>query len=433
MSAAIQKRAADLEHMARIDHLTGLSNRAYFREQVNQLIAKDKVSHGRFALLFIDLDDFKSVNDAFGHACGDQVLRRIADLLSQQHPDHLLAGRLGGDEFALVQRVRYSRDSANLAEELLLELNQPMQVDNHQVYISPSIGISFFPEDGASPDLLIQKADTAMNFAKREGKNGYQIYSLEMETQAQERHAFTTHLHHALEFNELSLVYQPLVETCTRQRAGFEALLRWKNPRLGQVSPERFIPLANDSGLILPIGEWILRSACQQAVQWNQNGSPLGISVNVTERQLKYKGFTPTLVRVLEETGLPPHLLCLELTESIVFQNFKEINQVLNEIKRLGVRLSLDDFGTGYSTLSCLTQIPFDEIKIDRSLSNLVIHSAREGAIVNGILRICKDLGIKVVAEGIETEAQIDYFTRLECDLLQGYYFGRPLPPSEFK
>lgn len=433
MSEAVQKRTEDLEHLARIDRLTGLSNRAYFRDQVSQLIEQSRANQSHFALLFVDLDDFKSVNDAFGHLSGDKVLCRIANVINQPQPDRLLAGRLGGDEFALVQRMRYTHDAAGLAEKLLGELNQPMQIDNHLVYISPSIGISFFPEDGSSPDMLIQKADTAMNFAKREGKNGYQIYSLEMETQAQERHAYTTHLHHALDFNELSLVYQPLVRTITRRRAGFEALLRWKNPRLGQVPPDKFIPLANDSGLILPIGEWILRSACLQALNWSEAGSPVGVSVNISERQLKYKGFTPSLMKILAETGLPPQQLCLELTESIVFQNFKEINLVLNQVKRLGVRLSLDDFGTGYSTLSCLTQIPFDEIKIDRSLSGLVIHSPREGAIVSGILRIAKDLGMQVVAEGIETEAQIEYFARLDCDLLQGYYFSKPLPPSEFQ
>ena len=432
MSTAIQKRTQDLENLASFDQLTRLANRSFFHDQVNALIEQDRASHCRFALVFIDLDDFKSINEAFGHTRGDQVLCMIADLIKRPNPNRLLTGRLGGDAFAVVLRVRYTHEAAGLAKGLLADLNQPMQINNHQVYISPSIGISFFPEDGDQADVLIQKADTAMNNAKSEGKNGFQIYSLAMETQAQERHAFTSHLHHALEFNELSLVYQPIVHTSSRQRAGVEALLRWNNPRLGSVSPNKFIPLANESGLILPIGEWILQSACRQTYQWSLTASPLWVSINIAERQLKHNGLIDSLARVLEESHLPPHLLRLELTEDIVFQHYKEINQVINEIKRLGITLALDDFGTGYSTLSCLTQIPFDVIKIDRSLVCQVTCDPREAAIVSGIIRISKDLGMEVVAEGIETEAQIEFFERLGCDLLQGYFFSPPLPPSAF-
>jgi predicted signal transduction protein with EAL and GGDEF domain len=358
----------------------------------------------------------------------------VADLLQITAPPGAILGRLGGDEFGiLAERMYYARDAMLLCEQILKNFNQPFQLEEYQVYITPSIGISFFPEDGQDPDTLIQNADTAMYNAKREGKNIYQFYNLEMKTQAQERYTLSAHLHHALELSEFSLMYHPILDIHTYKVSGSEALIRWKNPRLGAVMPDRFITLANETGLIVPIGEWILSTACQQARCWIDEGHSLTVNVNIAERQLKQKNFVEMITRILEETGLPAHLLKLELTENIFFQNFKDkqIDIILNQVKNLGVQLALDDFGTGYSTLSCLTQIPFDVIKIDRSLSSNAMTSSRDAGIVRGILNMAKDLGMQVVAEGIETVQQVKFYRDLNCDQLQGYYFCRPLPPTE--
>ena len=434
MSQSVQSRERQLAFMANHDFLTRLPNRQLFQKTLVEKIKQVTNTEESFALLFIDLDNFKTINDAFGHQIGDQTLLIVTQLLEEIAPCNAFLGRLGGDEFAiLLPDMRYARDAMELCERLIGRFNQPFQFGNNQVYLSASIGISFYPEDGLESDTLIQNADTAMYSAKQEGKNGYQFYNLQIKTQAQERHMLSAHLHHALELNEFSLVYHPIYSACDQKLTGCEALARWKNPRLGQVSPDRFIALANETGLILPIGEWILRTACLQARHWLDLGRAICVNVNVAERQLKHKNFPEKVAKILEETGLPPELLTLELTENIFFQNYKdkELDIVVSQIKRLGITLALDDFGTGYSTLSCLTQIPFDEIKIDRSLSINAIASPRDAAIVKGILNMAHDLGMKVVAEGIENTEQRAFYLALHCDKLQGYYFSHPLTGEE--
>lgn len=434
MTDSVLARENRLNYMVLHDPLTDLANRMMLQQRLSDLIERAR-SHGlEFAVLFIDLDDFKTVNDAFGHSTGDRILKHIAALLVEAAGPENTVGRLGGDEFAvLVEDPRQAKQAGALAERILHDLTQPMQIEENEIYLSASIGISAFPLDGTTPDILIQNADTAMYQAKLEGKNTYQYYSLEMETRAQERHRLTTCLHHALEQEEFEVVYQPIFSTHTRQLVSCEALLRWNSHRLGSVSPARFIPLANETGLILVLGDWILRTACCSIRALADEGWPgLRVSVNVAERQLRNKNFTAGVRRALEESGLPPHLLTLELTENIFFQGFKEIDKVLLELKQMGVQLALDDFGMGYATLSCLTQIPFDEIKIDRSLSLNVTTSAGDAAIVRGIVRIAHDLGMPVVAEGIEDEDQIRFYEGLGCDMLQGYYFSRPLKHRDF-
>jgi diguanylate cyclase (GGDEF)-like protein len=405
------------------------------QRRLADLIESARASGQEFAVLFIDLDDFKTVNDAFGHMIGDRVLQTIAGLLRAAAGANSTVGRLGGDEFAvLLEDPQQAKTASVMAETILSHLTQPMQIEENEIYLSASIGISAFPLDGQTPDILIQNADTAMYQAKSEGKNAYHYYSLEMETRAQERHRLTTCLHHALEQEEFEVVYQPIFSTHTRQLVSSEALVRWTSPRLGSVPPARFIPLANETGLILPLGEWILRSACRQNLAFIRAGYPgLRISVNISERQLRSKDFVASVRHILEETCMPPHLLTLELTENIFFQGFQEIDALLLEVKQMGVQLALDDFGMGYATLSCLTQIPFDEIKIDRSLSLNVTTSAGDAAIVRGIVRIARELGMPVVAEGIENEEQICFYQELGCDMLQGYYFSPPLSSSAFE
>ena len=468
MTESVLARENMLQHLATHDPLTDLPNRTMFKHQLEAMVRKapapsaPSTAHSAerttgtasieasteqdFAVLFIDLDDFKTVNDAFGHHTGDLILRTVSRLLSECIGDAGTVGRLGGDEFGvLLQHPRAVQNAGLIAEELLRRLTQSMNIDGHEIYLSASIGISVYPLDGQNPDELVQNADTAMYQAKGEGKNSYLYYSLEMETRAQERHRLTTLLHHALELDEFELVYQPIYATRTRQMVCSEALIRWHSPRMGDVPPSRFIPLANETGLILPLGEWVLRAACQQNQQWlrqcclGQNGqrlpypANLRVSVNVSERQLRHKDFVETVRSALEATQLPPELLTLELNENIFFQGFKEIGSLLARVKQLGVRLALDDFGMGYATLSCLTQIPFDEIKIDRSLSMNIGTSAGDAAIVRGILHIAHDLGMQVVGEGVETEEQIRFYEALGCDLLQGYYFSKPLRRAEFE
>lgn len=429
MTGAVLERETRLEELASHDTLTGLANRMLLQRRLEEQIEAARRAASEFSVLFVDLDDFKTVNDAFGHNTGDLVLKHIAHLLQECCRENDFLGRLGGDEFALIiNRPHNTRGAETAAECILNRLNQPMHIQGQEIYISGSVGISAYPLDGSTGDMLLQNADTAMYQAKNTGKNTYQFYSLEMETRAQERHRLSSALHHALEQDEFEMVYQPIYTASSCIPAGSEALIRWHNPRLGSVPPTRFIPLANDTGLILPLGEWILRTACLQNLRLTEAGGPeLWMSVNVTERQLRHTGFLDSVRRVLGETGLPPSQLVLELTENIFFQGFTEIDTLLLEFKRMGVLLALDDFGTGYSTLSCLTQIPFDMIKLDRSLSRQIATSARDAAIVRGVLQIAHDLGMQVIAEGIENEGQLLFYESLGCDLLQGYYFNRPL------
>jgi EAL domain-containing protein (putative c-di-GMP-specific phosphodiesterase class I) len=342
---------------------------------------------------------------------------------------------VGGDEFAMMLAGAAGvQNSHPTAEALLQQFNQPLHIEGHEIFLSASIGVSIYPRNGTDPDMLIQNADTAMYQTKREGKRGIKFYTEDMETQAQERYILSSYLHRAMEQNEFELYYQPIVDTQTHTIVGSESLLRWNNARLGMVMPSRFISLASDTGLILPIGEWVLHTACVMNRTWSAQYLPdLTISVNVTEREIKYKDFRETVEKALEISGLPPHLLLLELSENIFFQNLKAIERIIVDLKHLGVKLSLDDFGTGYSTLSCLTRIPFDEIKIDRSLSAHVTTSSRDAAIVSGIIRMGHDLGMQVVAEGIETKAQIDFYNNLGCDRMQGYFYSQPVRAGQYE
>lgn len=435
MTNAVVERENQLQEMASHDPLTNLANRTLLHKRLEEQIATAQMSDSEFAVLFVDLDDFKTVNDAFGHNTGDMLLNHIAHLLEACCEQGDFISRLGGDEFALIiNRQPYTRSVEKIAECILRQLNRPMQIRGQEIYITCSIGISIFPLDGSTGDTLLQNADTAMYQSKSNGKNTLAFYSLEMETRAQERHRLSAAMHHALEQAEFKMVYQPIYSAATCCPAGSEALIRWHNPRLGDVPPARFIPLANDTGLILPLGEWILNTACSENQRLAGPGArDMWMGVNVSERQLRHAGFLDSVRRALDETGLPPGRLMLELTENIFFQGFTEIDALLLEVKRMGVLLALDDFGTGYSTLSCLTQIPFDVIKIDRSLSQHITTSPRQAAIVRGILQIAHDLGMQVVAEGIENEEQLRFYESLGCDLLQGFYFNRPLQSDAFR
>lgn len=438
MAQSIRAREKLLEHLATHDSLTGLPNRALFQKRILDYIEEiQSTQHSgqEFAVLFIDVDDFKSVNDAFGHYIGDLTLKEIGALMTPLIGPDDLVGRVGGDEFAMMLAGAVGVQNAHpTAEALLYQFNQPLHIEGHEIFLSASIGVSIYPRNGTDPDMLIQNADTAMYQTKREGKRGIKFYTEDMETQAQERYILSSYLHRAMEQNEFELYYQPIVDTQTHTIVGSESLLRWNNARLGMIMPSRFISLASDTGLILPIGEWVLRTACVMNRAWSAQYLPdLTISVNVTEREIKYKNFRETVEKVLEISGLPPHLLLLELSENIFFQNLKAIERIIVDLKHLGVKLSLDDFGTGYSTLSCLTRIPFDEIKIDRSLSAHVTTSSRDAAIVSGIIRMGHDLGMQVVAEGIETKAQIDFYNDLGCDRMQGFFYSQPVRAGQYE
>jgi diguanylate cyclase (GGDEF)-like protein len=435
MAQSIMAREKLLEHLATHDNLTDLPNRALFQKGIQEQIEEDGKTQQEFAVLFIDVDDFKSVNDAFGHTIGDQALEQIASMLLRIIGPEDLVGRVGGDEFAILLAGSSGvRNAHSIAEALLHQLNQPLQIAGHEIYLSASIGVSIFPQDGSNPDLLIQSADTAMYQTKREGKHGVKFYTGEMETLAQERHKLSTSLHHALEAQEFELLFQPIYDFQRHNIVGSEALLRWNSRQLGLVMPSQFIDLASDTGLILPIGEWVMASACAQNQAWAAQGLPdLTINVNIAERQIKFKDFRETVEQALQNSGMPPHLLRLELSENIFFQNLKMIERLMVDLKQMGVKLSLDDFGTGYTTLSCLTRIPFDEIKIDRSLSRNVTSEPRDAAIVRGIIRIGHDLGMQVVAEGIETRDQFHFYSDLGCDRMQGYLYSHPVSAAQYE
>jgi diguanylate cyclase (GGDEF)-like protein/PAS domain S-box-containing protein len=423
------------QHLATHDPLTGIANRLYFLEKLSQAIDNARINSRPAAVFFLDLDNFKAVNDAFGHKSGDQILKTIASALDHTVQDRTLLARLGGDEFALIlEDLDTPKEAASLAERILKIFHRPHYIHGKEVYISASIGISMYPNDAEDPQSLLQNADTAMFHAKSQGKNNYQFFSLEMKTQAQERIELSTKLHYAMELEELYLAYQPQVAISTEQVTGIEALLRWNNSQMGAVPPSKFISLAEETGLITPIGEWVLRSACLQNIAWQKAGMPpVRVSVNISEQQIKHHKLVTLIDQILTDTGLPPQYLELELTENIIFQNLKDSQLLVNDLKKLGVSLAMDDFGAGYSTLSQLADIHFDVLKIDQSFARKVTIDSRKAGIVTGIISIAKDLGMQVIAEGVENREQFEFFRSHACDSIQGWYYCHAVTPLEIE
>ena len=428
-----RSHAERMAHQANHDALTGLPNRSLLNDRIAQALAQARRADQHVAVLFLDLDGFKVVNDSFGHAFGDALLCSVAARLATVVRESDTIARLGGDEFVILLRnLARAEDAVHVASKVLAAFSEPLQQDARDLHLSVSIGISVFPEDGDTCDTLLKHADVAMYRAKAQGRNGFQCYLQEMGIQAKERMEIEVALRVALECLQLELHYQPQVDGNSGRIVGVEALIRWRHPELGMVPPVRFIPLAEETGLILPIGEWVLRTACAQAKAWNAaGGTELSVAVNMSAKQFQQQD-VPALVRdVLDSTGLPVHCLELEVTESTLMHNTDAIVETMRQIKNLGVRLALDDFGTGYSSLSYLKRFPIDVLKIDKSFTFDVITDAGAASITRAIIAMARSLNMTTVAEGVETVEQLEFLNALGCDVIQGYLISRPLPAEQ--
>jgi diguanylate cyclase len=429
------------------DALTGLPNRRMFIDRLIWSLRCAKRDGTLGAVLHIDLDYFQKINDSLGHAVGDKLLVLVGQRLRQcvSAPDNgatdsaaepqTLVSRVGGDEFnVLVPEIARIESPALMAAAILDVMREPFQFNGHEVFITPSLGIAVFPNDGEDSDSLLQHVGVAMTHAKQRGRNAYEFYSGKMDARARERLGLENKLRRAIERDELMLVYQPKVNFRTGRIVGAEALLRWHHPELGMVPPIRFIPLLEDSGMIVSFGEWVLRTACRQNRAWQSAGlAKINVAVNVSARQFRDGEFIKTLADVLDSSGLDPQYLTLELTENTIMENAEQHLETLRRIRAMGVKLSVDDFGTGYSSLSYLKQFPLHELKIDRSFI-VEIHSAVDDApIVTAIIGMAHSLGLKVVIEGIETEPQLAFARGKGCDEYQGYLFSKPVGCNDFE
>jgi diguanylate cyclase (GGDEF)-like protein/PAS domain S-box-containing protein len=430
-----RKRAEErIQYLATHDGLTGLPNRAMFGQLLNLAVETGRRYDRKFAVLFIDLDRFKVINDTLGHEAGDVLLREMAARLRECLRASDVVARLGGDEFVvLVQEVADVGQVSLVARNILSAVMKPVVILGQECRVTASIGVCMHPEEGQDEQSVMKNADMAMYLAKEEGKNNYQFFSGRMKAHSIERLALETNLRRALELDELTLHYQAKVNFKTGAITGVEALLRWYSPQLGTVSPTQFIPLAEETGLIVPIGKWVLRCACEQNVAWQKAGlPPVKMSVNLSMRQLNDESLTREIETVLRETGMDPSLLELEITESMIMHNAERAVKILSTIKALGVKLAIDDFGTGYSSLAHLKRFPIDTLKVDRSFIREIPSDVEDRAIAEAIIAMGKTLSLTVVAEGVETPEQQAFLSERACDEMQGYYFSTPVPADEF-
>ncbi|MBI5040748.1 MAG: EAL domain-containing protein [Gammaproteobacteria bacterium] len=446
VSQDISERVVFEEKLARLayyDPLTGLPNRRLFHDRLSQALARAERHDKLVAVLFLDLDRFKNINDTLGHLFGDLLIQAAAKrLLEVVRKDDTVA-RLGGDEFTLVLTdISNVEDAAQVAQKLVELFSKPFHLGEHEVFISTSIGITIYPFDDSDIENLIKNADTAMYHAKSNGRNTYEFFTPHLHADAPERLALETALRKALHTGELEVCYQPQVrihyqpqiDRFTGQIVGAEALLRWQHPELGLIYPERFIPLAEETGLIIPIGEGVLRATCLQHHAWKKAGlPPMRVSVNLSARQLQHPDIVAQVTKVLDETHIDPAFLELEITERMIIHNTDEVAARLREFKAMGILISIDDFGTGHSSLSNLRTLPIDEVKIDKSFIHDITHNEQNAAIADAVIDMAHKLGLRVVAEGVELEEQLIYLHDRDCDVMQGYYFSRPLPATDFE
>jgi diguanylate cyclase (GGDEF)-like protein/PAS domain S-box-containing protein len=431
----LKRYEAELEYHATHDSLTRLPNRTLLDDRLRQAIVHAHRDKKMAAVLFIDLDRFKIVNDSVGHAAGDQLLSQMSERLQGILREGDTVARQGGDEFVVVlERIASEQEAADLTQQLMQTLATPFLIAGREFYASCSIGIGLYPKDGTTASELLKNADAAMYRAKELGRNNFQFYTPTMNERARERLEIEIALRNALQRSEFTLHYQPQIDLSTGAVVGVEALIRWQHPTLGMIPPSRFIGLAEETGLIVPIGAWILRTACAQASAWQRAGlGDLRISVNLSARQFAQQDLADSIAAILEDTGLAPGFLDIELTESMVMTDVEHAISVLNDLRALGVQLSIDDFGTGYSSLSYLKRFPIDILKIDQSLVQEILLHANDASISGAIISMAHSLGIRVIAEGVETEAQCEFLSRNMCDEIQGYLFSEALAPNEIE
>lgn len=423
-----------IQHLAHFDALTNLPNRALLNDHIDLAIAAAKRTDTQLAIAFLDLDRFKIVNDSLGHHAGDLLLKIVSERLKNCIREVDTVARLGGDEFViLLSSISEPNDAARVAQKVIDAIAIPFMLGEDEANIGTSIGIVIYPDNGLDRLTLVKNADAAMYHAKESGRNNFQFFSSTMNDKAFERLALENDLRRAIKREEFFLLYQPQIDILTGEIVGTEALIRWQHPERGLVPPNNFILLAEKCGLIVPIGEWVLKTACAQNLAWQKEGlPPLLTAVNISAPQFKQKNFKESVMQILNDTGLAPHLLELEITESAFMENAESMLESLHSLKEIGLRLSIDDFGTGYSSLSYLKHFPIDKLKIDRSFVMDITDDSRNNAIIETIIQLGHNLKLKVIAEGVETAEQLATLDKLGCDEIQGYYFSRPLSPQDF-
>ena len=430
-----QKKAeAQIQQLAHFDPLTGLPNRLLLKDRCVQALSLADRSGQSLALMFIDLDHFKNINDSLGHQVGDQVLLALAQRLKDNVREQDTVARLGGDEFILLLPNADTLGAARVADKLIQAAMLPLHIGQHELTVTPSIGIAIYPKDGSDLDTLYKCADAAMYRAKEDGRNSYRFFTSELQAVSDRTLLLDNALRRALARDQLSLLYQPQIDLLTNQIIGAEALLRWDHPELGKISPAEFIPIAESSGLILPIGEWVIRTALAQLAQWIQSGMrAITLSVNLSSVQFRHAELPELVSRLLSDAGLPPERLELELTEGVAMHNPVSAIAVMDDLHQRGIRLSIDDFGTGYSSLSYLKRFKVYKLKIDQSFVRDITTDPDDKAIVGAVIGLAASLGMKTIAEGVETEGQLDFLRSEGCDEVQGYHFSRPLDAVHFE
>jgi diguanylate cyclase (GGDEF)-like protein/PAS domain S-box-containing protein len=429
-----QTMAVQMAHSAHHDFLTGLPNRKMLNDRVSQAIVLAPRHNKKVAVLFLDLDGFKYINDSLGHSIGDRLLQSVAKRLVESVRGSDTVSRQGGDEFVLLlSEVAHTEGVAITVRRLLQVVAAPHSIDQHDLHVTACIGVSTYPDDGPDAETLIKNADTAMYQAKENGRQSYQFFKPAMNVRAVERQSIEGSLRRALERQEFAVHYQPKINLRTGEISGAEALIRWTHPTRGLVSPAQFIPVAEDCGLILPIGNWVLREACKQARAWVEAGLPLGtMGVNISAVEFRNENFLEGVFAILKDTCLNPNLLELELTESVLMKRPESTASVLQALRAKGVQVAVDDFGTGYSSLSYLQKFSIDALKIDQSFVRRITTAPAETTIVTAVISMARSLKLRVVAEGVETLKELEFLQAHQCDEAQGYYFSRPIPPEQF-
>ncbi|QOP41949.1 sensor domain-containing phosphodiesterase [Sulfurimonas marina] len=421
-------------YMANYDALTGLPNRAKLESKIEYNIALSRKNHWNFALIFLDIDNFKDINDTLGHNVGDKLLIEFSKRVLGFLRDEDTIARLGGDEFIILLPITDAKQAQKMAEKLLFTVYQPFTIEQNELTVTVSMGISIYPNDGVDKETLYKNADTAMYRTKYNGKNNYSFFTQEMQMQTKRNLLLTNALHNAIAHNELYVVYQPQISLTTHKLVGMEALLRWEHPVFGSVPPSEFIPIAESSGLILSIGDWVMKTAVQQLKNWQTKGlHDVSISVNLSAVQFNQANLQHNIIQLLDESALPANYLEIELTESAIMSNPETAINIINQLHSLGIKISIDDFGTGYSSLSYLKKFKAYKLKIDQSFVRDITIDPEDKAIVNAIINMANSLGLQTIAEGVETQEQLKYLEENGCDEVQGYYYSKPLVVDEFE
>ncbi|WZL71928.1 EAL domain-containing protein [Clostridiaceae bacterium 35-E11] len=431
----LEKRDEEIYYLAYYDTLTGLPNRTFFNEKFSEAIIKAEQHQRQLALLYMDLDNFKTVNDTLGHMFGDLLLKNVGDLLKKHIGEIHTVTRIGGDEFViLLDEVRDIHEVTTIVENIISSFQNPWILDDREFYITPSIGIAIYPNNGVNIHTLFKNADMAMYHAKREGKNSYRYYTSYMNQQLVEKLEMENHLRYALKRKELMVYYQPQIDVVSNTMIGMEALIRWHHPSLGFISPLKFIPLAEETGLIHSIGEWVLCTACSQNKLWQDKGyPPLKMSVNLSARQLQHQNLARQIEMILQETRMDASWLTLEITESLAMKDLDKTLIILKELRKMGIQIALDDFGSGYSSLTYLKKLPIDILKMDKSFVYDCIDYSDDAAITKAVIDLAHGMDLKVVAEGVETPEQLSTLKKQHCDIAQGYLFSKPLPAKDLE